>query len=220
MPTPPPLGVGSRWALRAFGWSSTRTAIISRTVAADNSASVAANARWRKTAIRVIGGDGLRCAARRVTAIGAARKSHSAAIAPTWCLGRMPPSSPANHTNLFRPDASPQRVSTVDHQGGAGHVARGLAGQVHRERTEILRAAEIAHRYLRLEGGDDVRLLARPTLVWFRHEAAGQDGVDGDAVWRPVGRGDAGEVQDRGFGGLVVPAGYAAVGDQPADRGD
>ena len=38
----------------------------------------------------------------------------------------------------------PERVAAVDDQGRAGHVARGVARQVDRQRPEILRLAEIA----------------------------------------------------------------------------
>ena len=53
--------------------------------------------------------------------------------------------------------ASPKRIAAVDDQRRAGHVARGVGGQVHRERAEILWPAELAHRDLRLEFFDDVR---------------------------------------------------------------
>jgi hypothetical protein len=38
----------------------------------------------------------------------------------------------------------PPRVPAIDHLGRAGHVARGVAGQVHRERSKMLPLAEIA----------------------------------------------------------------------------
>ena len=66
------------------------------------------------------------------------RLATSAKVAPAW------------RTNARKvsdgPIFLPQRVPAVDHQGRPGHVARGVAGQVHRERPEILRLAEVAQR--------------------------------------------------------------------------
>ena len=114
----------------------------------------------------------------------------------------------------------PQRVPAVDHQGRAGHVARGVAGQVHRERPEILRLAEIAQRDVGAGSFDHLRMNLGPALVRLRHEAARQDGVDRDLVDRPVGRHGAGELQHRPLRRFVVPSRDASPGDQGIDRCD
>jgi hypothetical protein len=54
MPTPPPFGVGRSCALRASGVSITRTAIIARTIPAEQKANITANARWRRIAVAVM----------------------------------------------------------------------------------------------------------------------------------------------------------------------
>ena len=44
-PTPPPFGIGRVCALRESGWSKTPAPVITRTMAAENRASVAQNSR-------------------------------------------------------------------------------------------------------------------------------------------------------------------------------
>jgi hypothetical protein len=40
----------------------------------------------------------------------------------------------------------PQRIPAIDHQGRSGHVAGGVVGQAHRERSQLYRLTEIAER--------------------------------------------------------------------------
>src|SRR5687768_2505542 len=50
----------------------------------------------------------------------------------------------------------------VDHQGRAGHVAGGVAGEVDRERAEVFGLAEIAERDVAAEAFDHLRMNLRP----------------------------------------------------------
>src|SRR5262245_20156196 len=82
--------------------------------------------------------------------------------------------------------SSPQRVSAVDVERGAGDVAGGVAGEEDRGRAEFVRFAEPGHRNARLELRLELRLLAEPAAVRIRQEPARRDGVHPHTARRPV----------------------------------
>src|SRR6516225_3629219 len=124
-------------------------------------------------------------ASRPFGAFGTASKRLSPKSALVAEFARIPLRRAHSRRAFLRPDAPPalpQRITAVDDERRAGHVARSVAGKVHRQRAKVFRFAEIAHRDLRLEGGHDLRMDPRPALVRLGHETARQDRVDGDAV--------------------------------------
>src|SRR5206468_1065861 len=71
-----------------------------------------------------------------------------------------------------RRSLSPQRITAVDDESRAGHVARGVTGEIEGERAEVLGLAEVAERNLGPESRDHFGMQLRPALVGLGHEAA------------------------------------------------
>ena len=90
-------------------------------------------------------------------------------------------------SRLAAPGGSlPGGVAAVDHECGARDVCRSGASEVDGQRANIRRFAGASHRHVADERLDHVRPALVPLPVDVGHEQPRADGVDGDAMGRPV----------------------------------
>src|SRR6202045_4130395 len=72
----------------------------------------------------------------------------------------------------------PQRVAAIDHEGGAGDIARSRRRGINRKWANFLRVAGAAHRNRADERLDHQRIFLDPRPVGLGHEETWADGVD------------------------------------------
>lgn len=92
----------------------------------------------------------------------------------------------------FRPGYSstvlyilPAHPATIHNQDVAAHVATGLARQIHRRTLEVLRGTPVSGRNARGDASQALRV-RQQSLVHVCGDVAGGDGVDRDALGRPL----------------------------------
>src|ERR1051326_60839 len=118
--------------------------------------------------------------------------------------GRKAGGQSGKHRPAFRPDLALERhVAAVDQQVGGGDEGRFVAGEINRAGGGLLRLAGPVEQVAR--SVDDARPLlaadacARP----LGQDEAGRDGVGADVIGGVIHRQDAGEVNERRFGGAI-----------------
>src|SRR6187200_1379717 len=93
----------------------------------------------------------------------------------------------------------PGRVAAVDDNRGTSHVRRGRAREEHRQWANLGRLPGAAHRDIAYECLDHVRTTFIPLPVHVGHEEPRTDGIDRDAMRRPVHGRTAREMDDGGL---------------------